>query len=178
MISCPAGIPCHEEEPGEPCGCNQSQCGNPSGRYRSSLFLVSYMFPKYRLGVGSFVKGTLTRFKASLHSIFYFFQYSCLTIVFFSQVRPDNSRNAFCWGENGNCLPWMRRNNDWAVNNNDYLAKLVKKRGVKNTRDIFQSRNTKLRTNRMSFCIYWMLSSKLLGLMTHPNPCAGCSNLN
>merc|ERR1719341_597044 len=23
------GIPCHEEEPGEPCGCSQSQCGNP-----------------------------------------------------------------------------------------------------------------------------------------------------
>ena len=41
MIPYPGGIPCHEEEPGEPCGCNQSQCGNPSGRYRSLSLVFS-----------------------------------------------------------------------------------------------------------------------------------------
>lgn len=48
-----AGIPCHEEEPGEPCGCNQSQCGNPSGRYRFDQTTVEMHFAEVKMGIVS-----------------------------------------------------------------------------------------------------------------------------
>jgi len=47
------GIPCHEEEPGEPCGCNQSQCGNPSGRYRFDQTTVEMHFAEVKMGIVS-----------------------------------------------------------------------------------------------------------------------------
>ena len=157
MIPYPGGIPCHEEEPGEPCGCNQSQCGNPSGRYRSGLleFPTCFQdtdFNTLAWGLVHWIKEPYTRFKAS----FILFSTASSIPVFLlnkhlsSQVRPDNGGNAFCWGENGNCLPWMRRNRGLAVNKNNYLVKLVK-RTVQNTWHRTQSWNTKLRTKRMSF---------------------------
>jgi len=47
------GISCHEEEPGEPCACNDTQCGNPFGRYRFDQTLVEMHFAEVKMGIVS-----------------------------------------------------------------------------------------------------------------------------
>merc|ERR1719209_44422 len=47
------GIYCHEEEPGEPCACNDTQCGNPFGRYRFDQTLVEMHFAEVKMGIVS-----------------------------------------------------------------------------------------------------------------------------
>merc|ERR1719495_2358044 len=47
------GISCHEEEPGEPCACNDAQCGNPFGRYRFDHTLVEMHFAEVKMGIVS-----------------------------------------------------------------------------------------------------------------------------
>merc|ERR1719495_2291589 len=47
------GISCHEEEPGEPCACNDTQCGNPFGRYRFDHTLVEMHFAEVKMGIVS-----------------------------------------------------------------------------------------------------------------------------